>query len=133
MEREVGGGIGIGNTCKPMAVSFKCMTKFTTNKKKKVKKKYLLQNKSFLIDYNLVASLVAQTVKCLPAMWETKVRSFSQKDPLEKEMATHSSTLVWKIHGWRRLVDYSPQGPKESDTTEKLHFHFHFRNDQQDR
>ena len=35
MEREVGGGIGMGNTCKPMAVSFQCMTKFTTNKKKK--------------------------------------------------------------------------------------------------
>ena len=35
MEREVGGGIGMGNTCKPMAVSFQCMTKCTTNKKKK--------------------------------------------------------------------------------------------------
>ena len=32
MEREVGGGIGMGNTCKPMAVSFQCMIKFTTNK-----------------------------------------------------------------------------------------------------
>ena len=39
MEREVGGGIGMGNTCKPMAVLFQCMTKFTTNKKKKRKKK----------------------------------------------------------------------------------------------
>ena len=37
MEREVGGGIGMGNTCKPMAVLFQCMTKFTTNKKKKKK------------------------------------------------------------------------------------------------
>ena len=37
MEREVGGGIGMGNTCKPMAVSFQCMTKSTTNKKKKEK------------------------------------------------------------------------------------------------
>ena len=36
MEREVGGGIGIGNTCKHMAVSFQCMTKSTTNKKKKL-------------------------------------------------------------------------------------------------
>ena len=35
MEREVGGGIGMGNTCKPMAVSFQCMTKSTTIKKKK--------------------------------------------------------------------------------------------------
>ena len=40
VEREVGGVIGMGNTCKPMAVSFQCMTKFTTNKKnKKIKKK----------------------------------------------------------------------------------------------
>ena len=38
MEREVGGGIGMGNTCKPMAVSFQCMTKSTTIKKKKRKK-----------------------------------------------------------------------------------------------
>ena len=37
MEREVGGGTGMGNTCKPMAVSFQCMTKSTTNKKKKRK------------------------------------------------------------------------------------------------
>ena len=37
MEREVGGGIGMGNTCKPLAVSFQCMTKSTTNKKKKKK------------------------------------------------------------------------------------------------
>ena len=39
MEREVGGGIGMGNTCKPLAVSFQCMTKSTTNKKKKKRKK----------------------------------------------------------------------------------------------
>ena len=39
MEREVGGGIGMGNTCKPMAVSFQCMTKSTTIKKKKKERK----------------------------------------------------------------------------------------------
>ena len=38
---------------------------------------------------------------------------------MEKEMATHSSILPGKSHGWRSLVDYSPQGRKESDTTEK--------------
>ena len=42
-------------------------------------------------------SLVAQTIKSLPAMWETQVRSLGQEEPLEKEMATHSSTLAWKI------------------------------------
>ena len=46
---------------------------------------------------NIVGSLVAQTVKCLPAMRETQVRFQGQEDPLEKEMATHSSTLAWKI------------------------------------
>ena len=43
------------------------------------------------------ASLVAQMVKCLPAMRETWVRSLGWEDPLENEMATHSSTLAWKI------------------------------------
>ena len=36
-------------------------------------------------------------VKCLPAMWETQVRSLGWEDPLEKEMAAHSSTLAWQI------------------------------------
>ena len=44
-----------------------------------------------------LASLVAQTVKRLPAMRETWVRSLGWEDPLEKEMATHSSILAWKI------------------------------------
>ena len=42
-------------------------------------------------------SLVAQTVKCLSTMRETRVRSLGQEDPLEKEMAPHSSTIAWKI------------------------------------
>ena len=42
-------------------------------------------------------SLVAQTVKCLPTMRETRVRSLGREDALEKEMATHSGTLAWKI------------------------------------
>ena len=40
---------------------------------------------------------MAQTVKHLPKVWETWVQSLGQEDPLEKEMATHSSTLAWKI------------------------------------
>ena len=40
---------------------------------------------------------MAQTVKCLSAMWETWVRSLGREAPLEKEMTTHSSTLAWKI------------------------------------
>ena len=42
-------------------------------------------------------SLVAQTVKNLPAMQETQVRSLGREDPLEKEIATHSSILIWRI------------------------------------
>ena len=44
-----------------------------------------------------MASLVAQTVKHLPAMCETQVRSLGWEYPLEKEMASHSSILAWKI------------------------------------
>ena len=44
-----------------------------------------------------MASLVAQRVKNLPAVQETRVRSLSWEDPLEKGMATHSSTLAWRI------------------------------------
>ena len=40
---------------------------------------------------------MVQMVKCLPTMRETWVRSLDEEDPLEKEMATHSSTLAWKI------------------------------------
>ena len=50
----------------------------------------------FNLDW-LRASLVAQTVKCLPTMRETWVQSLGQEDALEKEMATHSSILAWRI------------------------------------
>ena len=45
----------------------------------------------------IIKSLVAQKLKCLPAMRETWVRSLGWEDPLEKEMATHSSILAWRI------------------------------------
>ena len=62
MEREVGGGIRMGNTCKPMADSFQCMTKSTAiNKKNKTKNRTTITSS------------------------------------MEKAMATHSSTLAWKI------------------------------------
>ena len=40
---------------------------------------------------------MAQMVKCLPTMWETRVQFLGWEDPLEKEMAPHSTTLAWKI------------------------------------
>ena len=60
-----------------------------------------------------MTSLVAQTVKRLPTMRETWVRSLDQEDPLEKEMAIHSSTLAWKIpwtEGPGRLQSMESQG-----------------------
>ena len=61
---------------------------------------------------------MAQTIKHLPTMQETRVQSLGQADLLEKEMATHSSILPGKSHGRRSLVGYSPWGRKELDTTE---------------
>ena len=54
-------------------------------------------NVSFILPQNIKASLVAQIVKNLPAMQETPVWSLGREDPLEKEMATHSSIFAWRI------------------------------------
>ena len=69
------------------------------------------------------ASLVAQTVKRLPEMRETRVRSLGQEDPLEKEMAIHSSILAWRIP-WTEKPGCMLQsmGCTQSDTTERLYF-----------
>ena len=69
--------------------------------------------------------LVAQMVKSLPAVRETQVRSLGQEDPLEKEVATNSSILAWKIP-WMEEPGklYSPWGHKELDMTEQLHLLF---------
>ena len=64
-------------------------------------------------------------VKRLPTMWETWVQSLGREDPLEKEMATHSSIHAWKIP-WTKEpggLQSMAWGRKESDTTEQLHFH----------
>ena len=62
------------------------------------------------------ASLMVQMVKNLPAMQET----LGQEDPLEKGMATHSSILAWRMPWIEEPGGHSPQGRKESDTTEQL-------------
>ena len=59
-------------------------------------------------------------VKNVFAMQDTQVRSLDQEDLLEKEIATDSSIFSWKFHGQKSMVGYSPQGCKESDTTEQL-------------
>ena len=72
----------------------------------------------------LWASQVAQMVKCLPAMWETQVRSLHQEDPLRRKWQPTPVLLPGESHGGRSLVGYSPWGHKELDTTERLHFLF---------
>ena len=65
---------------------------------------------------------MAQTVKRLPAMWETRVQSLGREDLLEKEMAPHSSILAWKIPWTEEPGRLQSTGSHESDTTERLHF-----------
>ena len=60
---------------------------------------------------------MAQMVKNLPAMQEIWVPAPGWEDPLEKEMAIHSSTIAWKIPWTEELVGYSLRGCKEQDTT----------------
>ena len=67
---------------------------------------------------------MVQRLKRLPAMWETWIRSLGREDPLEKERATHSSILAWRISWTEELGGLQSTGHKESDMTERLHFHF---------
>ena len=63
------------------------------------------------------ASLVAQLVKNLPAVQETWVRSLGQEDALEKEMATHSSILAWRIPWTEEPGGLQSMGSQELDMT----------------
>ena len=64
------------------------------------------------------ASLVAEMVKCLSAMWETQVRSLGREDPWRRKWQPTPIFVPGKFCGLRSLVDYSQQGHKASDTTE---------------
>ena len=74
--------------------------------------------------------LVAQTVKRLSTVRETRVRARGWEDPWRRKWQSTPVLLPGKSHGQRSLVGYSPWGRKESDTTEQLHFthfnHVHF-------
>jgi len=63
---------------------------------------------------------VAQTVKNLPATWETWVRSLGWEDPWRRERLTTPVFCPGEFHGQRSLAGYSPWGRKELDTTELL-------------
>ena len=60
---------------------------------------------------------MVQRLQRLPAVWETWVRSLGREDPLEKEMATHSSIPAWRIPWMEELGGLQSMGGKESDTT----------------
>ena len=64
------------------------------------------------------ASLIAQSLKSLPAMQETRVRFLGWEDPLEKKMATHSNILAWEIPWTEEPGGLQAMGSQESDTTE---------------
>ena len=66
---------------------------------------------------------MAQRLKHLPAMRETWVRSLGREVPLEKEMATHSSILAWRIPRMEVPGGYSSRGCKGSDTTERQEYY----------
>ena len=70
----------------------------------------------------IFASLVAQLVKNLPAVQETQVRSLGWEDPLEKEMAAHSSILAWKISWTEESGGLQSMGSQRVGTTERLIF-----------
>ena len=72
-----------------------------------------------------VASWVAQTVKNLPAVQETQVRSLGREDPLEKEWQPTPVFLPGEFHG-QTMMGYGPWGHKKSDTTEHLLLFFSF-------
>ena len=63
------------------------------------------------------ASLIVQLVKNLPAMQETRVRFLGREDPLEKEMATHSSIPAWRIPWTEEPGKLQSMGSQELDTT----------------
>ena len=73
--------------------------------------KYLIELRILWISFT---SLVAQTVKNLPAIQEIQIQSMGQEDPLEKEMATHSSILAWELPWTEKPGSYNSWGHKES-------------------
>ena len=87
--------------------------------------KYIIQNytNSYIL-HIIMTSLVAQMVKSLPTMWETQVQSLGWEDLLEKEMATHSSILAWKIPKMEEPGRLQSMGSQRiRHETEQLHFH----------
>ena len=90
-----------------------------------IKKLFISSSFSFIrVVLSAWASLMAQRLKCLPAMWETGFDPWVEKIPWRRKWQPTPVFLPGESHGRRSLVGYSPRGRKESNTTERLHFHF---------
>ena len=72
-----------------------------------------------------MAPLLAQKVKNMPGMQETQVQSLNQEDPLEKEMATHSSILAWRIPWTEESCGLPSTGSQRVRDNRATNFHFH--------
>ena len=79
-----------------------------------------VQDLDFKTSYR--TSLVAQTVEDLPAVWDTQVQSLDEEDPLEKEMANHSSILSWRIPRIEEPGGLQPVGSQRSRHDSNSHF-----------
>ena len=85
---------------------------------------YSFSNITFQLYLYIFHSLVAQRLKHLTPMQETRVGSLGREDPLEKEMAIHSSILAWRI-SWTEEPGRLQSTGSQLDTTEQLHSLFH--------
>ena len=74
---------------------------------------------------SIVASLVAQLVKSLPAVQETRVRSLGQEDPVEKKMATHATILAWRIPWTEEPGGLQSMGSPRVGLDRVTNFHFY--------
>ena len=113
VEREVGAGIRMGNTCISKADSCQCM-------KIKRKKNAWPKETRRKCTIKVIQTTTKKKKKNLPVLQETQVWSLDQEDPLEKEMATHFSILAWRIPWTEEPIRLPSMGLKESDMTERL-------------
>ena len=88
---------------------------------------YKVQSYYNIIDWfpYIGASLITQSVKNLPAVQETRIQFLGREDPLEKEMATHSSIFTWRIPQTEEPGGLQSIGSQEPDTTWRLNHHHH--------
>ena len=77
------------------------------------------------VGFSFGAFLVAQTVKCLPTMQETRVQSLGREDPLEKEMATHPSIYAWRIPWTEEPDGLQFMGSQSWTELKRLSMHAH--------